>query len=406
MIRTALIGVSGFANVHYDDLLREVAAGRMKALGATIVNPEQEPAKVEKLKSLGCTIFGDYMEMLAQLDGQIDLCMIPTGIHLHAPMSIHAMRAGANVFVEKPAAALFSDVLAMQAVERETGKFVAVGYQDMYGDNARKIKKAITDGRLGQLRSIKGIGMWPRDDAYYARNNWAGKLKVGADTVLDSPFNNALAHYLNLMLFFAGKGERNAATPRTVLAELFRGHDIESCDTACLRIETDENVRIDFLVTHCSEKTFGPVIRICGEKGTLEWIRGKHMRIELQDGTVEELPTEDLQAVRSKLMDLLIHRIHAPSAFICTLEMAGKQTLCANAAHKSSETRTVPARHVLRTTDKDSVKTVIIGIDDIFRKAFEQDLLLSETGAEWAAGIEAHPVDTGIFLEKQTGEQR
>jgi hypothetical protein len=35
LIRTCLIGVSGFGAVHYNDLLREVGAGRMQAAAAT-----------------------------------------------------------------------------------------------------------------------------------------------------------------------------------------------------------------------------------------------------------------------------------------------------------------------------------------------------------------------------------
>ena len=54
--------------------------------------------------------------MLSEFGGKLDLCFIPTGIDLHAPMAIEAMRAGANAFIEKPAAAVIEDIAAMQAV--------------------------------------------------------------------------------------------------------------------------------------------------------------------------------------------------------------------------------------------------------------------------------------------------
>ncbi len=400
MIRTAIIGISGFADVHYRDLRKEMAAGRIELIGATVRHPEKEPEKIAELKKDGCAIFSDYREMLTRIGNRLDLCINPTGIHMHAPITIDAMRSGANVLVEKPVAALFAEVLAMQAAESKTGKFAAVGYQDMYSGEVHGIKEAILQGRIGRIHSIKGIGLWPRQDSYYARNQWAGRLEAGGHTVLDMPFNNALAHYLMMMLFFAGKSERDAASPRTVLAELFRGHDIESCDTAGLRIETDEGVTLDFLVTHCSETNFGPKIRVVGDKGSLEWMRGKPTRIELGDGRVEELPSEDLTELRGKMFGAVMRRIHDPSEFICTVEMAGRQTLCANAALKSCEIRTVPAKHIIRTHEKDSVKTVIAGIDEAFHRAFDEGLLLSETGIEWARSIKAHPVDTDIIRKR------
>jgi len=126
-LSACVIGVSGFGRTHYDDLMREVEAGRMRALGATVINQDEEQEKCERLLSLGCRLFTDHREMLDKLSGKIDICFIPTGIHLHAAMSIDAMRAGADVLVEKPVAATVQDVRRMQACERDTGRFGAVG---------------------------------------------------------------------------------------------------------------------------------------------------------------------------------------------------------------------------------------------------------------------------------------
>lgn len=401
MIRTAIIGVSGFAEVHYGDLMNETAAGRMKPVAATVINQEEEPDKCEKLRACGCRLFTDYRDMLSAFRGRLDLCMIPTGIHLHAPMSIDAMRAGSNVFVEKPAAALFRDVLAMQSVESETGKFVAVGYQDMFGKDVQVIKKALLENRVGAVRSIRGMGTWPRLDSYYARNAWAGRIKSNGRYVLDSPFNNALSHFLNMMLFFAGGDERSAANPERVRAELFRAHDIESCDTACLQIETREGPGLYFLVTHCSEKPFGPLIQVRGEKGTLEWTRDRPARLQFKDGGIEELPMEDPSILRKNIMNQLIARINDANAFICNLDTAGMQTLCAEAAHLSCEIVSVPAAHVLKLPEQDSVKTVIAGIDELFHKAFAQETPLSRSGAEWAALADSQTVETRVLREKR-----
>ena len=196
-----LLAFSGFGNVHYSDLMREVEVGNCKIIAATVINQDDEVEKCEKLKSLGTILYADYNEMLEKHKGEIDLCCIPTGISMHAPMSIAAMRYGANVFVEKPVAATIQEVLEMKQVEAETGKFCAIGYQHIYLPNVRQAKELILSGGIGKLKSIRVKGLWPRDEKYYNRNNWAGTIRANGEWVLDSPFNNALSHYLNLGLF-------------------------------------------------------------------------------------------------------------------------------------------------------------------------------------------------------------
>src|SRR5690349_7475539 len=105
MVTAALIGVAGFGRMHCADLLRLHERGEVQIAAATVRDESKAPERVEALRAAGATIFGDHREMLDKLRGQIDLCFIPTGIHLHEPMTLDALAAGANVFVEKPAAA-------------------------------------------------------------------------------------------------------------------------------------------------------------------------------------------------------------------------------------------------------------------------------------------------------------
>ncbi|RMD77697.1 MAG: hypothetical protein D6820_11140, partial [Lentisphaerae bacterium] len=87
MIKTAIIGVTGFGAVHYQDLLNQCEAGNMTPVAATIINAGEVPQKVETLTKMGCKIFTDFREMFAECRGDIELTMIPTGITWHAPMT-------------------------------------------------------------------------------------------------------------------------------------------------------------------------------------------------------------------------------------------------------------------------------------------------------------------------------
>jgi predicted dehydrogenase len=382
MITASIIGISGFGNTHYNDLLRQIERGSMRLLAATVINQDEEVEKCAHLQSLGVELFTDYQAMLEQYRGQIDLCFIPTSLHLHAPMAMAAMRAGANAFIEKPAAATIQDVRAMQACEKETGRFVAVGYQTMYAWETLWMKQAILEKQIGELQAIKCRCLWPRLDDYYARNGWAGRLKVNDTWVLDSPFNNAVAHQLNMICFLAGSELTRSAILQSVEAELYRAHTIESPDTACLRVTTRDNIPLYFLVTHCSESTLDPEIIVRGDKGHILWTR-ERVYIERADGSSEERQCETGRGLRDSIIAHLYRRLTDPQAFICDLSIAGTHTLCINGAHESSPIHEDTGL-VSRLWENNAIKTIIHGIDNIIARSFVQEKLFSELGIPWA----------------------
>ena len=72
-----------------------------------------------------------------------------------------------------------------RAAQAKTGRLLAVGFQELYVPAAHDIKARVLRGDIGTLRRVTVRAQWPRDDAYYARNNWAGRLRVnGASDLL------------------------------------------------------------------------------------------------------------------------------------------------------------------------------------------------------------------------------
>ena len=162
MINVAVIGVSGFGAVHYNDFVREHAAGRVNVVAATIINQAEEAEKCSFLKSIGCRLFTDYRAMLEEFRGKIDICFIPTGIAMHCPMTVAALESGANVYVEKPVAPTVEEAEIMKAAEKRTGRFVAVGYQTMYQPETRRIKELLLSGdEAGRLLDTLLLNMEP-----------------------------------------------------------------------------------------------------------------------------------------------------------------------------------------------------------------------------------------------------
>jgi predicted dehydrogenase len=386
--RTCLIGISGFGAVHYNDLLREVGAGRMQVVAATVINQGEEAGKCAHLRELGCRLFTDYREMLQWCRGRADLCLIPTGIPLHAPMTIDALRAGLHVLVEKPAAGSIQDVQAMCQAAREAGRIVGVAFQQLYSPDTMEAKRALLGGAIGRIEMIKGWALWPRPDSYYRRNGWAGRLRSGDVWVLDSPFNNALAHELVLMLFLAGNTERSGGVPVEVEAGLYRAHQIESCDTACLRIRTDTGLPVLFFVTHASRTQGGSEIEIRGSAGRIHITRSG-VTIQPRGGAETILASPGHDTLRSGMLQAINAAARGEDSFYCGLELASLQTQAVVKAHEAAPIQDVGKEFVQRIPSGDSVNVVIQGVDEAVARGFAEEKLFHELGVPWAPAVRA-----------------
>lgn len=375
MNKACIIGISGYGRVHYNLLTAEQAAGNVEIVGATVINQDEEQEKCAHLRSIGCRLFDDYRVMLKELSGTADLCCIPTGTPLHRPMTVAALEAGMHVFVEKPVAGSMADVQAMQAAADQAGRRVAVGYQQMYDPTTLELKRAILDGRIGAVNCIKCRVAWPRDSAYYNRNGWAGKLRVDNTWVLDSPMNNAVAHDLMMMLFLAGPTVEQAATPRSVEAELYRANNIESADTVGLRVQTDTGIPLLFYATHACNRSFGPELQARGTDGTILWTHNKAV-IETPTGGKQALDKLPDGPLRKRMIRSVLDMAAGGDSFYCDLDVASRQTMVITKAHEVSEIQPVAGERVL--LDNGAVRTVIPGIEEVIENAFAQEILFHD----------------------------
>lgn len=407
MIKAAVVGVTGFGATHYNDLLREYEAGRVQPVAAVIINPDDAQDKIARLQEIGCDILPDFDSLIAKYSGKLDICCIPTGIAMHKSMSVAAVEAGFNVYVEKPVSATVDEARAMTAAAARCGKFIAVGYQNMYQPETRRVKEILTSGIIGKAKKLKCYGMWPRSFAYYGRNKWAGAL-VGADgaPVLDSPFTNALAHDLQLQLFFAGCSFNEMVRPARVQAAMMRANKIQSCDTASIRIESECGKELIFTVTHASNFSSHPAHIIECEKGEIHFARCTPASCKVYNAAGEEI--EDVpfsSAVRQNIWDALIDRINGKDAFICTPEMAAVHTLVSNAVFDSAPIVDVPSELVSTVTfDETGVeRNVVSGIEKIIRRTFDEERILDACDYPFIRRGEVLEIDGYSSFENRFG---
>jgi predicted dehydrogenase len=390
MKTAAIIGISHYARHHLLMAMEQALQGRLRLVAAVVINLNQEAFFCARLRSLGCAIFESTDAMWAVWAGRLDLCFIPTGIYLHAEMTLRALRAGASVLVEKPLATSVAEADAIMKAERETGRFVAVGFQDLYTETTWEIKRLLLEETIGRLRSIAIVGMWPRTTNYYTRNEWAGRLTHNGSLVLDSPVNNAFAHFLNLALFWAGPNLESSARVGRVEAELYRAQPIESFDTCCVRAQLGSSTELRFYATHSCVDDRVPRMSIEGSRGGIEWVQESHYDLISPTGTRTRHPIPAKFETKLMMADAILARFDNPQARICGTAIAREHIRLVEAIHAAAPIVDVPVEYIRAEPAPAGEKRKIVAIEAAIDRADAQRVLWSECEVAWAVrGVSA-----------------
>ncbi|MBN2181638.1 MAG: Gfo/Idh/MocA family oxidoreductase [Sedimentisphaerales bacterium] len=393
MIRIAMIGAGGYAF----ELIKRIwtIPDKIKLVAVTS-NPARKRPGAETCRQKGVILFDTVDDMLESMQGKCDVIFIPTSIHTHSSLTKTVLEAGFDVFLEKPPTATIQDYDDLVTFVTKRGKKVALCFQYLYTSIMQRMKEQISSGKFGKVKCIRSIGAWERLDNYFSRSGWAGKLRVNDQWVLDGTINNPLAHVLCNNLYLASTDRWKLAEPKTVQAELYHAHNIESEDISSLRIITTDGVEIVYLATLCANKVLEPVTIIECEKATIEYAEFNKAIITYKSRKKEEISDET--ELRVQMLKELALAYENKKPYYGSLELCRPFTLTVNGAFESSRmTHSVAPRYVQRFEYKDSIKTVVSGLDDSLMAGFKQGKLLSELGVPWA--IKTKPFDLAGYTQ-------
>ncbi len=104
----------------------------------------------------------DYREILARSD--VDAVLIATPDHWHMKAAIDAMKAGKDVYLEKPMIHLYSDGPEIIETARATKRILQVGSQRVSSIIYKKAKQLLESGAIGQITVINA--WWDRNPNY------------------------------------------------------------------------------------------------------------------------------------------------------------------------------------------------------------------------------------------------
>lgn len=315
---------------------------------------------------------------------EASLVVICSPIQHHVSQACFALEHGSHVLCEKPIGATVQDARRLIRTAAETKNWVMIGYQWSYSRAIQSLKRDVMGGRFGRPVRLKTLCFWPRDEAYYKRNEWAGKIKDSTGNwVLDSPANNAMAHFLHNLFYILGDKTGECALPIEVTAELYRAYPIENYDTVACRAFTLDGAEILFYASHVTSNDLGPIFSLEFEHATVTY-ENSFPGIVADDmmGNKEHYGSPETEHPLLKLFDA-VRTVRESRAILCGPEASISQTICMNGMQDSAsaiidfKTSMIDSGPVCRRL---WVKNLLEELEDCYRR----NLLPSEAGLNWA----------------------
>ena len=213
-----------------------------------------------------------YAEALADKD--IDVVVIATPDHQHCTMLIDAIKAGKDVYVEKPLAMNMRELIRAYDTVKRSDRIVQVGTQMRSYPRSAGARRIVTSGQLGKILKVEQVrnGYKPYWMSYggaayqeqaptEADVDWKAFLMHARNRPFDAtmyqnwygfrdfsrgPHTNLMVHFIDMVHFVTG-----AATPRRAVAlgGTFRWKDAyDAPDSVEVALEYPEG----FLVRYCT----------------------------------------------------------------------------------------------------------------------------------------------------------
>jgi predicted dehydrogenase len=152
--------------------------------------------------------YGDWETMLNELD--LDIVSVCTPNNYHAPISIAAMKAGVNVFCEKPLAPGYDAAVEMYEAAEETGQKLFITQTTRFSPTSWAAKEFIDNGDLGEIYYVETSAMRrrgiPKWGMFHMKEHNTG-----------GPVYDLGVHMVDLLFWLMGNPKVTAVSGKTYL---------------------------------------------------------------------------------------------------------------------------------------------------------------------------------------------
>lgn len=265
-MKVAVIGCGNISKVHFAAL-----AENHDVQIVAVADIKSERAD-EAAARYGAKAYYNFDELLEnETPDAIHIC---TPHYLHTDMAVKALKMGINVLVEKPCSVSPDEIKTLRNAQTESGKQLAVCFQNRYNSCVSQAEKIIASDALGKIKAIRAFVTWSRDEKYYS-DDWHGTLKKECGGVL---INQAI-HTVDLVQHFGGKC-------RKVTAHVSNDHlkgIIEVEDNASVLMELESGITALIYATTAFSENSEVFIEIILENGKLRLEGEKLYQIDAED---------------------------------------------------------------------------------------------------------------------------
>ncbi|MGC8861886.1 MAG: Gfo/Idh/MocA family oxidoreductase [Armatimonadota bacterium] len=169
-INIGFVGVGGMGSGHVNMVKQLSQDQNVQIVAVCDVWEKRRQENKDRAGLSDSQVYSDYRKLLENKD--IDLVVIATPDHWHAPIAIAAMEAGKHVYVEKPMCRYLDEALKMHATAKRTKRLVQVGSQGCTDIKWHKAGELVKAGKIGTVLSAQGS---------YRRNNPNGEWNYPID---------------------------------------------------------------------------------------------------------------------------------------------------------------------------------------------------------------------------------
>jgi UDP-N-acetyl-2-amino-2-deoxyglucuronate dehydrogenase len=201
--------------------------------------------------------YTDYHEMLTKLP-EIDVVAIitPSGMHFEHGMDV-MKRYRKHLIVEKPTFMHPRQLDDAYDFAERNGLRIFSVFQNRYNKAVQRVKRALENGELGEIRIMAVRVRWCRPQRYYDMAPWRGTYSHDGGCL-----SNQGIHHIDLLRYLGGEVEQLSAVLRTL------GADIEVEDAAVGTITYSSGaIGVVEVTTAARPDDFEASLSVVGSKG-------------------------------------------------------------------------------------------------------------------------------------------
>lgn len=175
--KAAVIG-TGFIGLGHVEALRRL--GNVDVVAICDSSSAKEKAELMNVEKY----YYDHLEMFAK--EELDVIHICTPNHTHYPIAVDAMKAGINVFCEKPMCLNVEEAEDMLKVAKETGVTTGINFHNRFYPMPTEMRTQVRNGELGPIFNVHGgyVQDWmckQTDYSWHVKRENTGNSRCVAD---------------------------------------------------------------------------------------------------------------------------------------------------------------------------------------------------------------------------------